>query len=89
MLKQEADTRPVLALMGFADRELVSLARSLGASACLDLPVDPADLAFVLDRMTARERRSGAGLDPAHPVPPAPAGLRRRSSLMVESDCDA
>jgi hypothetical protein len=76
-LAHEARSRAVVALMGFADRATVDLARSRGASACLDLPCDPADLAFVLDRLFAEERVG----DPAHVVPPDPAGLRRAGRL--------
>ena len=37
-----------------------------GASACLELPCDPADLIWALDRLAARR------VEPAHDVPPAP-----------------
>jgi hypothetical protein len=65
-----ARSAPVVALLGFADRSTVTLARQNGASACLDLPCDVPDLLDALDRITA------ARLDPAHEVPPAPAGMR-------------
>ena len=66
-------TSPVVALLGFADRPSVSLARQNGASACLDLPCEVADLLAVLDRLaTARLP------DPAHDVPPAPFGMKSR-----------
>ena len=71
-LSRAARSRPVVALMGFADRATVALARSHGASACLDLPCDPADLAFVLDRLLTADARPEA----AHQVPPAPAWAR-------------
>lgn len=61
----------VVALLGFADRALVREARANGASACLDLPCDPADLIEVLDRLAA------ARTDPVHEVPPPPWALRR------------
>jgi hypothetical protein len=48
--------RGVVALLGMADRERVAEARRSGAVACLDLPCDPDDLVFVLDRLTARAR---------------------------------
>ncbi len=70
-LAREAARRQVVALLGFADRTTVGRARKAGASACLDLPFDLADLAFVLDRM-AREPR----VDPVHAVPPKPMGRR-------------
>jgi CheY-like chemotaxis protein len=43
--------RPILALLGLADRELVHQARDAGANACLDLPCDPGDLLHVLARL--------------------------------------
>jgi hypothetical protein len=61
---------PVIALLGFADRATVTLARRHGASACLDLPCDIGDLLAVLDRIAA------ARLDPPHEVPPSPVGMR-------------
>lgn len=56
-LAEAAGQRRVVALIGLADRELVRLARSSGAAACLDLPCDPEDLAFVLGRL------AGDGVD--------------------------
>jgi hypothetical protein len=68
-LAAEANRRAVVALLGLADRATVALARSHGAAACLDLPCDPADLVFVLDRLAARAGRPYPGdrarLDPA------------------------
>ena len=61
---------PVVALMGFADRANVTLARDHGASACLDLPCDLDDLLTTLGRVTASR------LDPPHDVPPTPKGKR-------------
>lgn len=90
ILAREAASRPVLALLPFADRETVSLARSQGASACLDLPLDPADLAFVLDRINATQPGSKIALDPAHRIPPAPLGLgRARSPISPETRATA
>jgi hypothetical protein len=79
LLEAQAATRCVVALLGFADRETVALARARGAAACLDLPCDPADLAFVLDRLAQRLARPGARrrAEPAHGLPPAPASSRR------------
>src|SRR5262249_18387967 len=54
---------PVVALIGFADRSLVAEARARGASACLELPVDLADLTAALDRLTAPRA------EPAHDLP--------------------
>ena len=69
-LARAARSRPVIALLGFADRATVALARSRGAAACLDLPCDLADLIHVIDRL-ARLRP-----DPRHSVPPAPMRFR-------------
>ena len=77
-LAKAARSRPVLALLGFADRATVALAHSRGAAACLDLPCDLADLIYVLDRL-ARFR-----VEPGHAVPPAPAGLRRPALPVVD-----
>jgi len=60
----------VLALLGFADRATVTLARSQGAFACLDLPCDIGDLLHTLDRMTSARH------DTPHATPPAPAAIR-------------
>lgn len=69
-LAQQARQRRVVTLLGIADRVTVSLARAQGAAACLDLPCDPNDLAFVLDRIART-------MEPGHAVPPAPAALRK------------
>ena len=70
-----AKLAPVVALLGFADRQTVSLARQQGAVACLDLPCEVADLQTVLDRLTMGR------LDQAHEVPPSPMGIRGRSTV--------
>lgn len=59
-LARESARRPVIAVVGFPDRPMVAAARRAGASACLELPCDPADLAYLLHRMTART--------PPHPL---------------------
>ncbi|HWE37144.1 MAG TPA: hypothetical protein VG406_11310 [Isosphaeraceae bacterium] len=61
--------RRVVALLGFADRPTVARAFASGALACLDLPCDPDDLAFVLDRLAPR-------VEPAHALPPGPKAAR-------------
>jgi hypothetical protein len=72
-LARRAEDAPVVVLLGFADRALVRQAKSAGASACLELPYDLADLAAVLERLTSRRA------DPAHQVPPR-WGSRRRTA---------
>jgi CheY-like chemotaxis protein len=65
-----ARSSPVVALLGFADRSTVALARQRGASACLDLPCDVADLLSAFDRLATLRQ------DQAHEVPPQPLGKR-------------
>jgi len=71
-LRRRALRRAVVALVGFADRGTVELVRAVGAAACLELPCDLDDLAFVLDRLLAPT----LVFDPAHPVPLGPKGVR-------------
>ena len=71
-MARRARSASVVALLGFADRESVALARESGASACLDWPCDLDDLAYVLDRLAVGPRG-----EPAHLVPPGPASGRR------------
>ena len=73
-----ARTRPIVALLGFADRLSVSLAKRRGAVACLDLPCDLADLIYVLDRIVWNRN------DLTHHVPPPPLGLRFSRSAVVD-----
>ena len=71
-----------------ADRATVGLARASGAFACLDLPCDPADLRFVLDRLaarigsTTRDRSDG----PSGAVPPPMARGRVRPTARTVAD---
>ncbi len=59
-----ARTGPVIALAGFADRDVVARAHKAGAVACLELPCDTDDLVDAVDRAVA--------LTPAEawPIPP-------------------
>lgn len=70
-LSRRARFGPVVALIGFADRALVTEARARGAVACLELPVDLADLASVLDRLPSPRPEL------AHELPPPPVARRR------------
>jgi hypothetical protein len=70
-LARRATAGAVVAMLGFADRALVSQARASGARACLELPFDVQDVAAALDRVTGPPSR------PAHTVPPSPASWRR------------
>jgi CheY-like chemotaxis protein len=60
MARATARGRRVVALLGLAERELVTRARAAGVAACLDQPCDPADLAFVIDRVAAARTNAGA-----------------------------
>ncbi len=75
---------PVVALMGFPDRNMVAVAKSKGAVACLELPLNLDDLVDVIDRIAhslARGARSApARAESPHMLPPRPrrqAGDRR------------
>ncbi|HEX3447625.1 MAG TPA: hypothetical protein VHS97_05195, partial [Isosphaeraceae bacterium] len=79
-LEQRArSTGPVIAVFGFADREVVSTARARGAVACLELPYDVDDLIDVIDRagrsFPADKWPVRVRVEPAHRLPPRP---RRR-----------
>jgi CheY-like chemotaxis protein len=82
-LARRARVGPVVALIGFADRVLVTEARASGASACLELPVDLADLLAVLDRLPTPRNEH------AHEVPPPPAAKRRSASASARVVADA
>ncbi|WP_435007485.1 hypothetical protein P12x_004774 [Tundrisphaera lichenicola] len=75
-LSRRATTSTVVALLGFADRATVRASRAAGASACLELPCDSADLIATLDRVVSRPR-----IEPAHSTPPPPMGSRLASNL--------
>jgi hypothetical protein len=72
-LARAAAGYPLIALIPFADRLLVDRILGLGATACLDLNGDPADLADLLQPIAAAipapEHRSA---DAPHALPPAP-----------------
>lgn len=73
-LGRHSNSTQVVALMGFPDRGLVTLAHDRGASACLELPVDIGDLVAVIDRLATTR------VEPAHAVPPAPASRSRAAA---------
>lgn len=79
-LARRAEAGPVIALLGFPDRALVSEARACGAAACLELPCDLADLVGVLDRVGV------ARAEPPHAIPPVPALAARRESSRVAAE---
>jgi hypothetical protein len=67
-LRRLADRRRVVSLIGFPDRSIVRLARQAGAFAVIELPCDPLDLIFVLDR--------AASLPLDRDVPPEPLSFK-------------
>jgi CheY-like chemotaxis protein len=81
-LERIAKTRgPVVALIGFADRAIVTEARARGAVACLELPFHIDDLVAVIDRsarlLPGKRPSSPARAEPAHQLPPAPRHANR------------
>jgi CheY-like chemotaxis protein len=83
-LERRGKLGPVLALLGFADREAVAQARDAGASACLDLPCALDDLIDALDRMARCPARPRA--EPAHAAPAGPvARIPRPKSRVAPS----
>jgi hypothetical protein len=82
-LAQRTRAGPVIALIEFADRRLVTEARASGASVCLDLPVDLGDLTAALDRVTSPRR------EPAHTSPPPPLGRRGSPRAVADAGRDS
>lgn len=74
-LERRSRSGPVVALLGFADRGLVALARKSGASACLDLPCEMDDLIHVLDQLASSASASSPiRFQTPHATPPPPVG---------------
>jgi hypothetical protein len=74
LIEHRSRLGPVIAMLGFADRATVGLARARGAAACLDLPFNVVDLVDVLDRVSRtlldeREPPAPARLESPHIVP--------------------
>jgi hypothetical protein len=88
LLRQQSSFGPVIALLGFADRETVARAKAAGAAACLDLPCDLDDLVHVALRVSTAVRSEGPAvglgrIEPAHAIPPGPVsrGARGRAAI--------
>jgi hypothetical protein len=79
-------TGPVIALCGFADRDVVATAKSRGAVACLELPYDVDDLIDVVDRVgrsiPADRWPKHVRIELPHRLPPHP---RRRKQQQDRS----
>jgi CheY-like chemotaxis protein len=75
-------TGPVIALLGFADRESVTLAKASGAVACLELPFNVDDLIDVIDRaapaLSLERVPAPARVEQPHRLPPPPRGRKQR-----------
>jgi hypothetical protein len=89
-MKRMSRFGPVVALLGFADRANVGLARASGASACLGTPFDLDDLVFVLDRIgqeLAHDRslanQESARAESPHVLPPPPASRASRGRRAI------
>jgi hypothetical protein len=67
---------PIIALIGFADRTSVALAKARGAIACLELPYNVDDLLDVMDRaarsLPPERWPTPARVEPPHRLPPRP-----------------
>ncbi len=95
-LERRGRSGPVVALLGFADRGLVALARQSGAAACLDQPFDVDDLIHALDRLTSNPPAPPPiRFQPPHATPPPPVGRNRgggarsgRRSASVRGELD-
>jgi len=82
-------TGPVVALAGFADRSVVTLARESGAVACLELPCDLDDLVDVVDRIVGLTPPDSwpipARVESPHRLPPPRRNPRRHRLLVAPS----
>jgi hypothetical protein len=56
-LARKSRRGPIVALLGFGDRELASLAEAHGADSCLELPFDNDDLAFAIEEAVVSRRK--------------------------------
>jgi hypothetical protein len=86
LLKRRSRLGPVIALLGFADRTTVAMARENAAAACLELPCDLDDLLYVLDRVacsvpTDRTVSKPGRAESPHAVPPPPVSRTARVQL--------
>ncbi len=70
-LRDQSRVRPILALLGFADRTTVNRAREAGAVACLDLPFDLEDLEKVLTRFAVQTQVPGHMESPSRKITPS------------------
>jgi len=80
--RRSRSSGPVIALLGFADRTTVALAKTRGAIACLELPYNVDDLLDIIDRtarsLPAERWPMPARVEPPHQLPPRPRRPRGR-----------
>jgi hypothetical protein len=80
---------PVIALAGFADRAVVSRAKSAGAVACLELPCELDDLVDAVDRTVIESPPESwpisGSVEPARVLPPRRRDTRRRERVLAPS----
>jgi hypothetical protein len=80
---------PVIALVGFPDRQIVTVAKASGAFACLELPFNVDDLIDVIDRATrtfSPDRSSvPTRVEQPHHLPPPPRRRRQQRELPAAS----
>ena len=77
-IKTRARAGPVVAAIGFLDRTTRAVAHEAGASACLDLPCDLADLIRAVDGVSRLRRDPARPGIPASNLGPHPARRSRR-----------
>jgi hypothetical protein len=81
--RRTRSTGPVIALFGFADREVVAMAKARGAVACLELPYDVDDLIDVVDRagqsIPIDKWPVHVRVEPPHRLPPRPRRRKQQS----------
>ena len=77
-IKARVVVGPLVAAIGFLDRTTRAVARQAGASACLDLPSDLADLVHAVDRVSRLRRDLAHPGVPASNLGPHPARWSRR-----------
>jgi CheY-like chemotaxis protein len=88
LIRRQSRQGPMIALLGFADRPTVEQARTAGASACLDMPVELDDLAHVVLRLAREDRRrivDAGRIEPAHALPPAPISRASRGVAAIRN----
>jgi hypothetical protein len=83
--RHSRQTGPVIGLVGFADRTLVTSAKESGAIACLELPCDLDDLLDIIERKAGNLPLDTWPLpiriEPPHVLPPPPRRRNQRAAV--------